>query len=447
MFDSLPRSAIILSAIGAFVCLDLVSRYRGRPAHYAYGVLLGSLVGVGLIVALQSLFGSAVRGNGFVMAVGVLFTVLVWRLLFGNWEARTKATVLGTVIFWIFFNMLLSETSQERSAHLLAIGFAIIPAVVWCLLFLPYHRERLSVVLTMFFAGMLSTVPILFYDALARRGVQMNFFLFRIVPENFSSSAQTFVMGQWPTLPQLHVTLFSMFLSFFIVGLIEEGSKLWFLKKVGTPLVRSIDDVVQLGIVVAIGFAFAENVTNSGYFLGFVREYLFNASKPDWVGFLGNVAGRSILTSMVHIVSTGICAYFFGLAIFADPVLRNSRAHGWRFPFIEELHDILGANRKDLFRREMMLIGFTLSSALHAFSNILVSLPDVLPGNPRTLGDILGSPSGSPLHLVALLVFPTLLYVGGGYLVLTALLGNRVNRAEHGRLIVADTFVTRESEV
>ncbi len=444
---SLPRTLVVLTALAAVVCLDLVGRYRGKPSNYAFGVLLGSVIGVGLIIALQSLFGTAYRSNGFVMAMGVLFVILVWRLLFGNWDAKTKATVLGTMNFWIAFHMLLSETPQERFAHFLAIAFAIIPAVVWCMLFLPYHRERLSIVLTMFFAGMLSTVPILFYDALVRRGIQMDFFLFRIVPQNFSGAAHAFVRGQWPELTPVAMSLFGMFVSFAVVGIIEEASKLWVVKKAGTQFVRSIDDVVQLGILAGIGFAFAENVTSSGYFLSFVREYLLHPSSPDWVGFLGNVAGRSILTSMVHIVSTGVMAYFLGLAIFADPVMRHSYARGWRFPFIEELHDLFGAERKELFRREMLLLGFVLSSGLHALSNILVSLPDALPGNPRTIGDIVGAPAGSPLHLIAFLVFPTLLYVGGGFLLLTTLLGRRGNRAVHGKRIVADTFVTREGEV
>jgi hypothetical protein len=48
--------------------------------------------------------------------------------------------------------VLLQESGAERLAHFIAIAVAIIPAVIWIAVFLPYHRERLSVVLSIIFA-------------------------------------------------------------------------------------------------------------------------------------------------------------------------------------------------------------------------------------------------------------------------------------------------------
>ena len=63
----------------------------------------------------------------------------------------------------------------------------------------------------------------------------------------------------------------------------------------------SIDDVMQLGIIVAIGFSFAENIVNPVYFTSFVQDYLLHGSVPDVAGFLSNVLGRSVLTVRRHL--------------------------------------------------------------------------------------------------------------------------------------------------
>ena len=435
------KTVVVLIAIGTLAALDLVGRIRHRHTRYALGVVIGTILAIGLLKAVQVIMSPGVPKQGQSIALGVFLIFVAWRLLFGTWEARTKATVLGTFVFWVLFHILSIEPAPDRTAHLIAIASAAVPAVIWCFLFLPYHTERLSIVLCMVFAGMLATIPILFYDALVRSGVQLHFFLFRIVPESFSSSAQLFVAGNWPGISPLQSSLLSMFLSFLLVGVIEEGSKLWVLWRTGGQYCRSIDDVMQMAVLVAIGFAFAENVTNSGYFLGFVREFLLTPGHRDWAGFLGNVAGRSILTSMVHIVSTGIMGYFLGVGLFAGPLLQEKQSRGIHYRVLEWAHDLLGMEKRDLFRRMKILTGYTIAIFLHALSNFLVSLPDALPGNPRTVGDLLHSSSGSPLHFVALLLAPTLVYVVGGFTLLTALFQRKENMKEMGHILEEDVGV------
>ena len=77
-------------------------------------------------------------------------------------------------VFWVALHILWQETSHERLVHAIAIAVALIPAIVWCLLFRTYQRERLSLVLLLFLPAC-STAPILFYDALVRRGAELNF--------------------------------------------------------------------------------------------------------------------------------------------------------------------------------------------------------------------------------------------------------------------------------
>ena len=74
-----------------------------------------------------------------------------------------------------------------------------------------------------------------------------------------------------------------------------------------------------------------------------------------------------------------------------------------------------------------------------------MTLQDILPGNPRTLGDLFGSSMGSPLYFISILLIPSLFYVVGGFWLLTTLLLREESRKEHGRLVIADTFVKADS--
>ncbi|MFH0851452.1 MAG: PrsW family glutamic-type intramembrane protease [Candidatus Peregrinibacteria bacterium] len=437
--EGLRRGILFASAALAVAGMGLVKWRHAK--EYVFAIVLGTILSFVLIGFERILLDPSQSPDAFFSALGVVGIALAWRFLFGPWIAHIKATVLGTFIFWVVFHLLWQEAGIERSAHLLAIGVALIPAAIWCALFLKYHWERMSLVLLMFFSGMLSTVPILFYDALVRRGIELQFLLFRIVPENFTRASSALVTGAIVEQSTVKTTLLSTLLAFLLVGVIEEASKYWVLKKSGTEFFRSINDVVSLGIIVAIGFAFAENVINPTYFVGFVREYLLAPSSADWGGFVGNVVGRSILTTMVHIVSTGVLGYFLGLAIFAGPTLEEARRKGKTSLLSGIAWTFLRLPEKEIFRRQMVLTGFSIAVVLHGLFNFMVSLPDLLPGNPRTLGELFGLPDGSYLHMISLILIPSLFYVLGGFWILSTLLFRNENNKEHGQLVVTDTFV------
>ncbi|MDO8649360.1 MAG: PrsW family glutamic-type intramembrane protease [Candidatus Peregrinibacteria bacterium] len=447
-FDfTLSRGVIALIGVIAVASLDLAGRLKHRNEHYLFACVLGTVLSVGLIRVVDTLLSPGIRENAHSAALGILLIAVSWRMLFGPWEPKTKATVLGTFVFWIALHVLWKESPADRFAHALAIGVALVPAVIWCALFLEYHRERLSAVIMMFFAGMASTVPILFYDTLVRNGIEFQFFLLRIVPESFSATTESFVSGQITGISGVRGTLLSVFLSFVFVGLIEETSKFWVLKRSGQRVFSSIDEVMELAIIVAIGFAFAENIANPGYFLGFVKEYLLIPADKDWMGFFANVLGRSILTSMVHIVATGVFGYFLGVAIFAEPYLEEGKRTGKRHFLAEGIHSLFRVQTKTVFQVEMVILGIVSATLLHTFCNFMVTLPEILPGNPRTLGDLMGSAPDSVLRYVSLLLFPSLLYVVGGFWLLTGLFASRENAKERGRRISTEAFVTVEGVV
>lgn len=426
-----------VGAVGVFAQLRWPTSKK-----YAFAFVMGTILTFLLLGFKKTLFDASIDQNPFSMALGIICVVMAWRLLFGPWRPVVKTTVLGTFIFWMGVHILWNEPPDERLARILATIIAFIPAMVWCALFLKYQKQRKSLALLMFFAGMLSTAPILFYDAMVRHGVELQFFLFRIVPENFNRSSSVFVTGNMIPTAGLQTTLMTTFVSFIIVGLIEEVSKFWVLKKSGKQFFSSVDDVMQLSIIVAIGFAFAENVLNPTYFVGFVKDFLITPVSPDWGGFIGNVLGRAILTNMVHILSTGVLGYFYGRVLFAEPLMMEAKKEG-HTPIIPRiLHTVMRMPEKVIYRREMMIIGMLIAIVLHGLFNFLVTLPDLLPGNPVTLGDLFHSSPNSPLHYIALLLIPSLLYVVGGFWLLSTLFYMKENLKKRGHIVPTDTFVT-----
>jgi len=438
---SAGKTVIVLCAVIAIASIDIVKRIKHHPTHLFFATVLGTALSIGLIRTVDLVLQPGVQENPYVMALAVLLVVLGWKSLFGPWEVQTKLMMLATFLFWISIHLFADDSAEEQNVRLIAAATALVPAGVWCFLFLKYHKERMSAVCLLFLAGILSTVPILFYDTLVRRGVEMQFFLFRIKPESFNQTSQTFVSGQLTSGSQTQSVIIATLISFFFVGVIEEVSKYWVLSRSGKQIFSSIDDVMQLSIMVAIGFAFAENIINPVYFSSFVREYLLHGSAPDIVGFLSNVLGRSVLTNMVHILSTGVMGYFLGCAIFAAPVLIERHARKKRYRILGLLHRMLRLREVSIFRVQMLVTGLLSAIVLHGLFNFLVTLPEILPGQPRSVAELIGPTAPIFLDRVPLLLLPALLYVVGGFWLLTHLFLSSQNITERGHLIAREVLV------
>lgn len=436
---SLSRTTVVLVAVAALASFDLSQRIQHKKTQYLLACVFGSILAFGLINVVLLIGKPGIGQNPHVLALGVLLLILGWNVLFSAWGARTKVVVLGTFLFWVAFSMGLRESASELNTQFIAGAIALIPAAVWCMLFLRYHTENVSTVILMFFAGILSTAPILVYDVFVRKGVELQFFLFRITPESFNATSEHFVSAMIPDASNATRLLFTALVSFLIVGLIEEVSKFWVTYKSGQRLFSSIDDVIELSIITAIGFAFAENVVNPLYFRSFVEQYLLGPS-IDLTSFISNIVGRSVLTSMVHILSTGVMGYFIGLGIFAEPYLKDREDQQKKSFILEILHRVTRVPKARIFRHLMIWTGVLTAIVLHGSFNFMVSLPDLLPGRPRSVGDALGSDL-LILRMIPLLLIPALIYVVGGFWFLTGLFLSQQNRKERGTPIWRHVFV------
>lgn len=442
---ALIRSVVVFAVIVGFGMFDQMKWQGSTERHkYFYAFVLGTLVTWILIAFKRAFFETGIGQDPFLMALGITCVIIGWKFLFGPWNASIKATVLGTFLFWVIYALLRYKTREELIATAIAAAIAIVPAVIWCKLFLGYHKERRSVVLLAFFAGMLSTVPILFWNELMVRGIELNFFVFKIVPVSFGSSSQQFVSGSGmfqglsDKTSLILVTLFT----YLSVGVIEETSKFWVLRHSSRDFFRSIDDTLELAIVVALGFAFAENLVNPTYFVGFVMQYLVTAPSPMWGPLIGSIFGRAVLTTMVHVLSTGVLGYFFGLAYFATPLLRDQFQQGKGHPLMWLVHRMLSVRTEAVYVRVQIVTGLLCAFVLHGCFDFIVSLPDVLPSHPATLGALLEAPSSSFLYGIGITLVPSLLYVVGGFWLLSVLFQRKEDMKEFGAVVQSQSFVS-----
>lgn len=441
---ALIRSGIVFALIVGFGVFDQW-RWKGSKDRYQYyfAFILGTLASWVLIAFKRALFETGIQEDPFLAALGITCIVVGWRFLFGPWSSSMKATVLGTFLLWVTYAILRYETKEMLIATGLATIVALLPVVAWCTLFLAQHKQRMSVVFLAFFAGMLSTVPILFYSQLAQRSVELNFFIFRLVPLNYGTSSREFVTSSvFQGVTGTNAIVLITLVTYLWVGIIEEVSKYWVLRHSSRDFLRSIDDTLQLAIVVAIGFAFAENLANPTYFIGFVREYLIRPASPMWGPFIGSVVGRSVLTSMVHILSTGVLGYFVGLAFFASPLLREQFSRGKRHRIMMLIHKMLSIRTEAVYAQAQLMTGLVASIALHGAFDFIVTLPEVLPGNPGTVGALLGMNAASFLNGISITLVPSVLYVVGGLWLLLFLFDRKEDMKEFGAIVESQTFVT-----
>ncbi len=437
------RTAVVFLLIMGFGFFDRYAWKGGKDRKkYFYAFVLGTLVTWILIAFKRAFFETGVGQDPFLMALGMTCVVIGWKFLFGPWSASIKATVLGTFLLWVCYAILRYETGAQLLATGIAAVIALIPVVIWCRLFLGYHKERISVVILAFFAGMLSTVPILFYNELMKRGIELNFFLFKITPISFGDSSQDFVSESIfkNTTGSTSIVLATL-TTYLIVGVIEEISKFWVLRHSSRDFFRSIDDTLQLSIVVALGFAFAENLANPTYFVGFVTNYLLQPPSPLWGMFIGAVFGRAVLTTMVHVLSTGVMGYFFGLAFFASPLIRDQFKDGKRHPVMTMIHQALSIRTEAVYARTQLLTGVFCAIVIHGIFDFIVTLPDVLPGRPQTVGAVLGLAPSSFLHSIGITMLPALLYVVGGFWLLSYLFMKKEDMKEYGAVVESQSFV------
>lgn len=316
-----------------------------------------------------------------------------------------------------------------------AILFGFVPMFLWIYFFNTQHKERLKYVITVFIAGMISVLPIKFYESIWNKGV---FFL-----EHTSLLTSLSTLAGTPTVAHLvsflvmslivslGLYLFTMltigllevlllgenklkvykhkvivafetpflfvgvgliigvvafFLTefipnmawfFVVVGMLEEFIKHLVLRFSSSEKIRNTDDAMAFAIIVALGFAGVENVI---YFIKFFKIHGMDTSMLPLFIIL-----RSVVSVLAHCSFSGILGYFYGVARFTkkEDIHQCLLDQHWCRTLF---HRILHIKYHTLFHEEKMMEGLLLAILLHTIFNILLELNMVVLAIPFIFG-------------------------------------------------------------
>jgi hypothetical protein len=129
--------------------------------------------------------------------------------------------------------------------------------------------------------------------------------------------------------------------------------------------------------------------------------------------------------------------YFLGLSLFAGPYLKQRHKEGHGYRMTRWIHALMRVPEESVFRANMLIVGFACAVLIHGAFNFLVTIPEIMPGNPGTLGEMFPALPAFVGRVPYLLV-PSLLYVVGGFWLLTSLFMRKENMVELGHLETAE---------
>lgn len=234
---------------------------------------------------------------------------------------------------------------------LLVFIIAIIPAIIWLYIFLKQHHENKWLVVLTFIGGMVAAKLILVYQGYWDETVNLIFFKVSLV--DFRSNIQGIIVN----------TLMSTFVVFLGVGVMEEYAKFWVMRLIDHNFFKSIDDVIELAIISALGFAFFENI------IYFTAQW-DNLSTGSFFIF---ATMRVTVVTMVHVLCSGILGYYYGMAFFSSPMLTVQHMKKKRHPILKLLKKILHLKKSHVYHDEMFVIGMVLSMVIHAIYDFVLT--------------------------------------------------------------------------
>jgi RsiW-degrading membrane proteinase PrsW (M82 family) len=240
---------------------------------------------------------------------------------------------------------------------------AIIPALIWSYTFFKQHRIAKWLMIAVFVGGMIAAKAILVYQGYWDQTVNLIFFKVSLV--DFRSNIESLVAH----------TVLATFFTFLGVGAMEEFLKFWLMRLISKNWFQSIDDVILLAIVSALGFAFLENLL---YFSS-------NWEKLNVAGFFVFALMRVTVVTMVHMLCSGILGYYYGMAFFASPMLKIQYVKQKRHPVIQFVKKIFHSRSSAIYYDEMYSIGLVLAMVTHAIYDFFFSIDFKILGIPATI--------------------------------------------------------------
>jgi len=136
------------------------------------------------------------------------------------------------------------------------------------------------------------------------------------------------------------------------LAIIEEYIKHLIVRITDDKRLKDIDDAITLSIVVGLAFAFTENIIYSLV-----------------AGDMGIIFYRTMISIPIHLVASGIFGYYYGLAHFAQPIVKIEE--GEKTYKAKWLPKLLTLKRSTMYREEKIIEGIFFATLFHAIINLL----------------------------------------------------------------------------
>ncbi|MCK5460824.1 PrsW family intramembrane metalloprotease [Candidatus Gracilibacteria bacterium] len=155
---------------------------------------------------------------------------------------------------------------------------------------------------------------------------------------------------------------------FVVVGMLEEFIKHLVLRFSDEEKIRSVKDALEFSIIVALGFAFVENI------LYFGKNFAEISRSIQTFSIL--ILLRSTISVAAHICFSAIFGYFYGVAKFSSRIYQQEQKER-QHPIINRLHQVLHLKGATLFHEEQMMLGMLIAMGLHAIFNIFLEFGQI----------------------------------------------------------------------
>lgn len=235
---------------------------------------------------------------------------------------------------------------------LIAGALAVVPALFWGYIFYKKQPENKLTAAHLFLSGMITVTPLLAYKYLWQFFPWINAFA-------YTNTFQDNLVG----FSNIAVIPLDVVATFMIVGVIEEIAKFTAVRIIHHKKINSVTDCIEYFIIVALGFAFAENMI-----------YFYNIMQVRGTdSILLPFVFRSLFSTFAHVMFSGVLGYYYGLATFARPMMDETENQD-KWPILRAISSVFHLNKTRTFHDEKILQGLGIAIALHAFFNIFLEM-------------------------------------------------------------------------
>lgn len=238
---------------------------------------------------------------------------------------------------------------------IIAIILALVPVLIWMNVLFLKHEASKAALIKVFLFGTLTVIPILGFQYFF-----IHYFNFDVYYE-IEHSVKYVALGH--------------LLTFVAVGVFEEIAKFNMLRhlKWAKIEIQSINDAMRYILLIALGFAFSENILYFWQIWG--ADIAIYGSEQARVGALFHAfVFRSIFTAAAHMTFSSIVAYYYAIGKFGNPIMELDRWTGKRHVFAEWIQKTFGIQGKNIFHIQKTLQGLLLAMGLHALFNFSLQM-------------------------------------------------------------------------